>query len=300
MHTELVKVCPVCRETSFRNILSCKDYTYSQEYFTIQECETCKLRLTNPRPDENSIGKFYQSSTYISHSGKSANLFDFIYLQARKLALQRKLRLINKHKQQGVILDYGCGTGEFLGYMATHDWTVMGVEPAESARTKANNLLLKNNGDIKSTLEELPTGKYDVITLWHVLEHIPSPDLLLSKLKSRLNKDGFIFVAVPNYKSHDAEHYKAFWAGYDVPRHFWHFSQSQMQTLLENQGFQLYDKIPMKMDSFYVSLLSEKYKNNGRHNLITPIKAFICGLISNEKGKNSNNYSSLIYIARHG
>lgn len=300
METELVKVCPVCRGTSFRNILTCKDHTYSQEFFTIQECETCQLRLTNPRPDQNSIGKFYQSSSYISHSGKPDNVFNLIYLQARKLALRGKFKLINRHKQPGTILDYGCGTGEFLKYMATHNWDVHGVEPAENARTKANNLLIKSKDLIKPTLEELPNGNFDVITLWHVLEHIASPDQLLSTLKSRLNKDGFIFVAVPNYKSNDAEYYKEHWAGYDVPRHFWHFSQSQMKTLFERRGFQLLDKIPMKMDSYYVSLLSEKYKNNGVHNLISPIKAFVRGMISNEKAKKSMNYSSLIYIARHG
>ena len=300
MQTELVNVCPVCRGTTFSNILTCKDYTYSQGFFPIQECETCHLRLTNPRPGADSIGEFYQSPTYISHSGKSNNIFDFIYLQARKLALKQKFRLIKKHKQQGTILDYGCGTGEFLEYMANHDWTVLGVEPAENARAKANHLLIKSNGQVKGTLDELPTGHFDVITLWHVLEHIAAPGKLLSTLKKRLNKDGFIFVAVPNYKSHDAEYYKEHWAGYDVPRHFWHFSPPQIQTLFENHGLHLYDKIPMKMDSYYVSLLSEKYKNSGRHNLLTPISAFFRGIISNGQAKKTMDYSSLIYIARHG
>ncbi|HEY5691816.1 MAG TPA: class I SAM-dependent methyltransferase [Cyclobacteriaceae bacterium] len=300
METELVKSCPVCRGTSFRNILTCKDHTFSQEFFTIQECENCQLRLTNPRPDEDSIGKFYQSSAYISHSGKSNNIFDLIYLQARKLALRRKFRLINIYKQQGVILDYGCGTGEFLEYMAIQQWRVLGIEPAENARTKANDLLLKYNGPVKPTLDELSTSKFDVITLWHVLEHIATPDQLLSRLKIRLNKNGYLFVAVPNYKSHDADHYKEHWAGYDVPRHLWHFSQSQMKAIFEAQGFQLLDKVPLKMDSYYVSLLSEKYKNKARHNIISPIKAFIRGMTSNEKAKKSMNYSSLIYIARHG
>lgn len=300
MQTELVKVCPVCQGTSFRNILSCKDYTYSQGFFSIQECKTCQLRLTNPRPDTDSIGKFYQSPSYISHSGKSNNIYDFIYLQARKLALRQKFRLINKHKQQGAILDYGCGTGEFLEYMATRSWTALGVEPAENARAKANHLVIKSNGQVKRALDDLPTGNFDVITLWHVLEHIAAPDKLLSSLKKRLHKGGFIFVAVPNHKSHDAEYYKEHWAGYDVPRHFWHFSPPQIQTLFKNQGLHYYDKIPMKMDSYYVSLLSEKYKNSGSHNLFTPARALIRGMISNVKGKKSMNYSSLIYIVRHG
>ena len=300
MQTELVKVCPVCRGTSFRNVFSCKDYTYSQDHFTIQECEDCQLRLTNPRPDSDNIGKFYPTSAYISHSGKTNNIFDFIYLQARKLALKQKFRLINKYKGQGTILDYGCGTGEFLQHMASQNYVALGVEPAQHALIKANQLLSKSNGHVKESLDELPNDQFDVITLWHVLEHIDVPDQLLSRLKKRLNKDGFIFVAVPNYKSHDAEYYKEYWAGYDVPRHFWHFSKPQIQTLFKNQGLKLVATIPMKMDSFYVSLLSEKYKNNGRHNLITPIRAFSRGLISNEKGKKSMNYSSLIYIARHG
>ncbi len=300
MGTELVKVCPVCRGTSFIKFLECKDYTHSHELFSIQQCKTCQVLLTNPRPDEENIGMFYPTANYISHSGKSTSIFDYIYLQARKIALRRKLNLIERHKKIGTILDYGCGTGEFLAFMLAHNWTTLGVEPAEYARTKAIKILGNNTDLVKGNIEELPVNAFDAITLWHVLEHVPRPDELLSSLKLKLNKDGFIFVAVPNHESHDAHYYREHWAGYDVPRHFWHFSPSQLQTILEGQGFKLHAKVPLKMDAYYVSLLSEKYKNNGKHNVLTPVKAFVRGLISNAKAKKTMNYSSLIYIARHG
>jgi 2-polyprenyl-3-methyl-5-hydroxy-6-metoxy-1,4-benzoquinol methylase len=220
-------------------------------------------------------------------------------LQARKIALANKFKLIKSHKKIGTILDFGCGTGEFLKYMSSRKWNGYGVEPAENARTKANQLLDITNETVFEKLEDLASTKFDIITLWHVLEHVPEPGRLLTSLKNILAKDGLIIVAVPNHESYDANYYKDHWAGYDVPRHFWHFASSQLQTLMKNQGLKLSTIAPMKLDAYYVSLLSEKYKNNGRHNLATPFNAFFRGLTSNAKAKKSMNYSSLIYIARH-
>ncbi|HCM76981.1 MAG TPA: hypothetical protein DIS90_11400 [Cytophagales bacterium] len=296
MQTEFVKHCPVCGGSNFQDVLTCEDHTYSHRQFTIQRCTQCELQLTNPRPDQNSIAQFYQSEEYISHSGKSNSLINFIYLKARSYTLKWKHGLVTKRKKKGSILDYGCGTGEFLAYMRKQNWETTGVEPSLTARQKANELVPDS---VFHRLEDLPESKYDIITLWHVLEHVPKPEELIVKLKLLLKKDGLIFVAVPNHQSYDAKYFKSYWAAYDVPRHFWHFDQNNMELLLFNYGFKLLQKMPMKLDAYYVSLLSAKYKNNGRQNLFVAIKAFIKGFQSNQKAKKSMNYSSLIYIAKH-
>jgi hypothetical protein len=169
------------------------------------------------------------------------------------------------------------------------------VEPSQLANSKASTV---TGTKIYSSISELYETHVDVITLWHVLEHLHDLNGSLKKFHSLLNESGTIFVAVPNFESHDASHYKSFWAAYDVPRHLWHFSKKTMEQALKNNGFQLVDIMPMKMDSFYVSILSEGYQNPVQSKVIGLIKAAIRGTISNMKAKKKMNYSSLIYIAR--
>lgn len=299
MQTELVKFCPVCKGSSFTDVFECKDYTYSHEHFNIQCCVSCQLLLTNPRPDNNSIGDFYKSEEYISHSGKANSLYDWIYLKARNYTLGWKHKMVSNRKTKGAILDYGCGTGEFINYMANNNWEASAVEPSDEAREKVKTHSKNKNLFVYKNLDHLPEKKYDIITLWHVLEHTPHPDLLIGQLKEKLNEGGLIFVAVPNHEAYDAKYYQTHWAAYDVPRHFWHFAKSNIEKLYNNNKLILREVLPMKLDAYYVSLLSEKYKNNSSHNLATPVKAFITGLKSNAKARKTMNYSSLIYIAGH-
>lgn len=296
MQRELLKICPVCKRKEFENVLTCEDYTYSQEHFDIQKCVRCNFHFTNPRPDAKFIHNFYESPDYISHTGKNQSILDSIYLGMRTLALRWKYRLILKRKVRGKLLDYGCGSGEFLAYMGKRGWEVFGMEPSALARDRANQLLGPGRRLVREKLEDIERKKLDVITLWHVLEHVPDPNKLLTDLKLLLADDGLIFIAVPNFESFDAQYYGKYWAGYDVPRHFWHFSHSTLQRLLSNQRFVIREKIPMKLDAFYVSLLSEKYKNKGKHSSIALIRAFVTGFISNLKGSRNMNYSSHIYI----
>lgn len=299
MQTEVVKFCPVCQGSSFVNEMECKDYTHSHQHFNIQRCEDCQLLLTNPRPDQTTIGNYYKSKEYISHTGETHSLLDWIYLRARNFTLRWKRNIISSRKTKGIILDYGCGTGEFITIMASNNWEAFGVEPSDEARKKVETKSKAINLSVFKKLDDLPEKKFDVITLWHVLEHVPHPDQLIQHLKEKLTEGGLIFVAVPNHKSYDAECYKNHWAAYDVPRHFWHFAPDQMAALFTNNNLNLKETLPMKLDAYYVSLLSEKYKNNSKHNWVTPIKALLKGLKSNAKARKTLNYSSLIYIAGH-
>ncbi len=291
---ESITCCPICNETHFTQFLSCKDFTTSLETFSLSKCNTCQFVFTNPRPSKEEIGKYYESDKYISHSGGKKNLIDWIYLLARKRTIQSKHQIIEQNSKGKAILDFGCGTGEFLKELSNNGYKTFGVEPSLTAREKAIKL---KAGNITQSLSEISAQNFDVITLWHVLEHVHDLNESLRNFHYLLKNSGTIFIAVPNLKSQDAKHYKSYWAGFDAPRHLWHFSQADMKSLLKNNGFQLQTILPMKLDAYYVSLLSESYKNPNRLKIQNYLNAFINAFKSNVKARKNMNYSSLIYIA---
>jgi len=287
--------CPICKNTDLKKFTDCEDYTVSHETFHVKQCALCTLAITTPRPVTEKLSDYYQSEEYISHSGKSSGGVGFVYKLARTLSLKWKKAKILKLKSEGSILDFGCGTGEFLNAMKNSGWGITGVEPSSDAWLKVEIL---NSNKINGTLGEISNQKFDVITAWHVVEHVPDLIQTVQNLKDLLAKDGIIFIAVPNYQSPDAEMYKAHWAGFDVPRHLWHFSKKSMNSLLDSTGLKLIDTIPMKLDAYYVSMLSEKYKNKNIIDLRCLIKGFLSGLKSNFLARSKTNYSSLIYVAK--
>ena len=293
---ETISICPLCNSTSLEKFLEAKDYTSSKETFTIVKCINCEFTLTNPRPPGTEIGKYYLSDKYISHTGAGKTIFDKVYLTARNFTLKWKFELLNKYQKSGNLLDFGCGTGEFLAHCQRRKWNITGVEPSENARVKASQNIGK---PVASNLNEVDNERFDAITLWHVLEHLHELESDLRKIVALLKKDGTIFIAVPNHQSPDAKHYKRFWAGYDVPRHLWHFSKDTMNQMFEKVGLQIIEIKPMKLDAFYVSLLSEAYQNPQASKLSNGWNAFLQGVKSNRAAKVNNNYSSLVYIAKH-
>lgn len=288
-----VVVCPICDGQSFKPFLSCKDYTVSQETFHIMECLQCQFKVTSPTPAN--ISDYYLSESYISHSNKATNLSDLVYLFARTFTMKWKANLILKHSNTSTdlsLLDYGCGTGEFLKKCQSNGWHIHGVEPSDKARQQA---ALKTQTAIAGSLEVMPFDNFNTITLWHVLEHIEDLNPTIQKLKDKLSDSGTMFIAVPNSGSWDAKHYKTYWAGYDVPRHLWHFSQFNMEALIFKNGLRLIRKVPMKLDAFYVSLLSEAYCK-GKSTIVSTLRGAYSGLKSNINARTNNEYSSLIYI----
>jgi 2-polyprenyl-3-methyl-5-hydroxy-6-metoxy-1,4-benzoquinol methylase len=292
---ESILACPICNGMHFTKFLDCTDFTTSQEKFTLEQCQTCTFVFTNPRPDKTEIGKYYQSDKYISHSGGRRDLIDQLYLLARKKTIRSKSQIIQQHSEGRTVLDIGCGTGEFLKELANKGYETFGIEPSLAPREKAIRL---GAGKIINNISNLSEQTFDVITLWHVLEHIHDLNDSLRQIRQHLKNSGTIFIAVPNLKSQDAQHYKSHWAAYDVPRHLWHFSQDNMKTILLNHDLNIIATLPMRLDAYYVSLLSESYKNPQGIKLLKYFKGFSTALKSNMAARRHLNYSSRIYIAR--
>ncbi len=258
-----VSECPVCDNNSFQPFLTCTDHFVSQETFRLKSCNICGFKITEDIPEESNIGGYYQSEEYISHSNTRQGIVNRMYHLVRNYMLARKRKLVQRitKGKTGLILDIGTGTGFFLNEMKKHGWEITGIEKSEEARNFAKS---EFDLDIKPVEESvhLEDSGYDVITLWHVLEHIHSLEESMEKYMRLLKRKGKLVIAVPNHASYDAEHYKEFWAAYDVPRHIWHFSPQQMIRFGKKKGFEFKSLHTMPFDSFYVSLLSEKYKNS--------------------------------------
>jgi len=279
--------------------ISLLDYSVSKESFSLIYNPDLELYATSPVPSIHDLPAYYKSDDYISHTDSNHSLFDKLYQQIKKHTLRSKLKLIDSYKVQNRnLLDIGCGTGDFLYTAQRKGWNIVGVEPNEKASALAQNKLgtdvsiFENLNDL---LKNQTLQSFDVITLWHVLEHVPNYDEYISSIKKMLHPDGILIIAVPNYNAYDANYYGKFWAAYDVPRHLWHFSQNSMKIIFSQYELKVMHTKPMYFDSFYVSLLSEKYKNTKSHF----IKAFWIGLVSNFKAIGNNEYSSLIYVIKN-
>lgn len=265
------------------------DFLVSQENFKLVADKELDMLVTIPKPEN--LDAYYPQETYRSHQDHKTTMIDKIYHLVKHYSLKKKVDLINTYAQDNKsLLDIGTGTGAFLLTAQSKGWTVTGVEPNEHARTKA----LQKNLTISDSITNLATKRFDVITLWHVLEHLPDLGEALSQIYALLRPNGTLLIAVPNFKSHDAQYYGKYWAAYDTPRHLWHFSQKAIHKIFNNEGMYVCKTIPMYFDSFYVSLLSEKYKT-GKFNYI---HAFYRGLISNLKATQTGEYSSLLYTIK--
>jgi 2-polyprenyl-3-methyl-5-hydroxy-6-metoxy-1,4-benzoquinol methylase len=275
-----------------KHFLTVKDHSVSKEIFDLYYDETLDMLITSPQPDLENLGKYYESEDYISHTDNKRSLFEKAYHFVKNIALKNKLNLINgEQSRKGRILDIGAGTGDFLLTAKNDGWDTVGVEPSE----RAKNIAIQKGISFVNEISALENNSFDVITMWHVLEHVPNLELQIQELKRLLKPTGTLIVAVPNFKSYDAQHYQTFWAAYDVPIHFWHFSKEAIKSLFEKVDMKLEKVLPMKFDSFYVSLLSEKYKT-GKMNYIS---AFFIGLKSNLKASSTKEYSSHIYVLKN-
>jgi len=271
-----------------------KDHAVSGEDFILVYDANDRLYATTLQPDTIKLPEYYKSDDYISHTDYKRNLKEKLYHIVKQFALKNKLKLINNFQTEAkTLLDFGCGTGDFLKVCQMNGWVITGIEPNQKARAMANQKLNHKVFDV-AELSHLKNNSFDVITLWHVLEHLPNYREDIETLKNLLKPKGVLVIAVPNFESFDANYYQSFWAAWDVPRHLWHFSQHTISKLFRDLKMKVLETKPMYFDSFYVSLLSEYYKI-GKYNYL---KSFWIGLRSNISALKTGEYSSLIYVIK--
>lgn len=271
--------------------LKVKDHSVSGETFELLYDADLDMLITHPQPSAEQLPRYYESVDYISHTDGKRTLFEKMYQFVKGIALKNKLKLINSHSQKGRILDIGAGVGDFLSFAKNDGWETIGIEPSEKAKTIA----MKKGVTFVENFSSLESNSFDIITMWHVLEHVPDLENQITTLKRLIKPEGTILIAVPNFKSYDAKYYGKFWAAFDVPIHLWHFSKTAIQKLFAREDLELKAVLPMEFDSFYVSLLSEKYKT-GKMNYL---KAFSIGLKSNYFGNKNSEFSSHIYVIKN-
>lgn len=267
-----------------------KDHSVSQEQFELQYDEKYDMWHTFPKPALEKLDAYYKSSAYISHTDAKSTLTDKLYQQVKKWMFEYKFKVINQYKISGRLLDLGAGTGDFLAEAKSRNWQVSGVEPNSKARDLAKGKEIQLQKDISEI-----SGTFEVITLWHVLEHVYDLKEYIDFLKTHLSENGVLLIAVPNFKSWDAEKYGSFWAANDAPRHLYHFSKTAIKKLFKEAGLELIETKPLLFDSFYVSILSETYKGNS----YSMFRGMFAGLQSNLSALFTKEYSSQIYIFRH-
>ena len=270
--------------------LQTKDFLVTGEVFSLLYNAETEMLITQPQPKISELPKYYESNQYISHTDSNKGLFNFLYQTVKGYSLRKKTRLVNSlNKGPGSLLDIGAGTGDFLTATKKKGWITEGVE----INPKARSLAEKKGIGLKASLEDFTGKEYDVITLWHVLEHLPDLEKTISEITDILKNGGHLVIAVPNFKSFDATYYKEFWAAYDVPRHLWHFSWESIPKLFRNKA-ELVKTHPMLFDAYYVCLLSEKYKSGKKLSLTALWTAWR----SNFKAKRTKEHSSVIYVLR--
>ena len=285
--------CPWCNSENNSKFLELKDYFLTQENFEILECNDCKLLFTTPCPAPDKIGDYYKSDDYLSHNESKKGIVPQIYNLVKKVNIKNKFNITVNGQQttDNSILDIGCGVGDFLNYAKEKGCDITGIEPSEDARKIAEEKLGTKIFSPEE-LQNIPNESFDIVTMWHVLEHVADLKTEIDHLERIVKKNGRLVLALPNYKSFDAEYYKDKWAAYDVPRHLNHFSRTSIKNIFDTTAFQLIDIKPLKWDSYYISMLSEQYL---KHSNVL-LKAMITGCKSNRKARKSGEYSSLVYV----
>jgi 2-polyprenyl-3-methyl-5-hydroxy-6-metoxy-1,4-benzoquinol methylase len=281
--------CQFCNCDDLKVYIQLKDYSISKEEYKILECTCCGLLQTTPQPQGLELSKYYQSDDYISHSDTKKDLLSSIYHFVRSYTLFQKRKWVFQYIKKGKILDYGCGTGYFMNVFQKGPIESDGLEIDDNARKLAEE---RNKKKVFQTINQVPNNTYQCITMWHVLEHVDHLSETIIEIKNRLTSNGYLIIAVPNPKSYDAKLYKNYWAAYDVPRHFYHFTSSVIHQIARKNNFKIIEEKSMYFDAIYISMLSEKYKGG------SSIKGIINGLISNIKGFVNNNTSSKVYILK--
>ncbi len=303
-----INKCPICGSSEIAKVFDAIDHFSTKEIFPVCDCKNCSFRFTNNFPSEDIVGRYYDSPDYISHSDSKKGFINYLYHFFRRHMLKKKVNLVSncvlepghsqkiQSKNNIRLLDIGCGTGYFLNTARERGYDVSGIERDISARERAIRYFGLDVKDEQS-LWKIESESFDVVTLWHVLEHMQNLNEVVDKLKNILTSNGILVLALPNYKSYDANIYEEFWAAYDIPRHLWHFNPDTIENLLSKYQFKIIKRVAMPLDAYYISMLSEKYKGSSK--IAQYFRAIYIGAVGFIRSqKNIKNSSSVIYIAK--
>ena len=248
-------------------MLDCRDHLVTGERFEIATCDGCGLGMTEPQPDLEVIGRYYESADYLPMTNVGRGPVARVYRAVRRVTVRLRLGIVARSAPRvgGRLLDVGCGTGEFLAHARGAGWRVVGVEPSARAAEQAarHGIPVRRTTDLELH-DELP---FDAITMWHALEHMHEPGIQLERAARLLAPGGCLVVAVPNHDCVDAEAYAADWYAWDVPRHLWHFTPATLGQLLARHGFAVEGLHALPFDPFYIALLSE-LRGRRKHNVV--------------------------------
>lgn len=287
----MTPLCPFCQSESKDLYLKLKDYFLTQEDFEIYRCPHCGLLFTWPRPDDNVIGNYYKSDDYLSHNESKKGLIPFIYNRVKRVNIKNKFSIATSTAKGKRMLDFGCGVGDFIFYAKQKGYEVVATDVSDNARNAAAKKLGATLPSPQQVFE-MPDNSFDIITMWHVLEHIGDLKTQIFHLDRLLAPGGRLVIALPDYLSYDAQHYKEMWAAYDVPRHLNHFDKNSLQNLFSATKLKLIDTKPLKWDSYYISMMSEKYRGAS----LSFVRGLVQGFKSNRAARKSGEYSSMVYI----
>ena len=260
------------------------DHFLTKETFTIKKTLIKGLLKTHPAPSKNKIQLYYRSDKYISHNSTTPGVFFFIYRVIRSFNFWFKYKFVGKKELFSKTLDFGSGDQYFMEQLQRRNHNVFGIDPLKS------NISKQVYGSVFD--ESLDSKNFSCITAWHSLEHVHDLENTITRFHKILDDNGTVIVAVPNYRSFDARLYKSFWAAYDVPRHLWHFDKKSIKKVFSNNGFSFIKSAPLLFDSYYVSLLSERYKKS----IFRVFNSIVVGTVSNIIGFFTKEYSSNIFV----
>ncbi len=255
--------CPVCEHDASQQVLEvCDGCKEANAVFTLYQCDACRTGFLAPLPDQAALARRYQDEFFskIERHGLISRLFG----QFEGVLFQRRARLIKRLGiAPGSVLDVGCGNGKFLHAMQGNGWTIAGIEPSESGarRAKADYDLDVISDDVLSV--DLPSESFDLITMWHVLEHVPDPIAMVRHISRWLKPDGRLLIAVPNFSGIEARILKTRWAFLDIPRHQYQFNSNSLKIISERadlstarDGLRLFEySFPITLLNFF-SILS--------------------------------------------
>jgi 2-polyprenyl-3-methyl-5-hydroxy-6-metoxy-1,4-benzoquinol methylase len=233
-------VCDLCGANNPSHYLTTTD-RFTGSVFNLYICNVCQLVYLSPRPTLTEIEELYPADyeAYQPIGQKNLSLANW----HTRRALLKQLKYIEHYRpERGKLLDVGCATGNFLLLARELGWQVLGIEIIKKAAQIARQQLGSKIITDKLEDENLPTGSMDVVTLWDVLEHMPSPRFALDKIHDLLRPDGLVFFSIPNLDSYDRKLFKAEWIGWDSPRHFNLYNNTTIQRLLAETGFELVDR----------------------------------------------------------